>query len=221
MRSARMVLALAGAVVLALSACGRSDKAPQLMNIRSDGTPDEFAILPPKALEMPTDLAALPEPTPGGANLTDHNPQADAVAEVMSAISTSTSSWSAENNIKTVDQVNELLAKLDALEASGVNLNSVGLGTLKTELITAKAAYESSIAADPSAENQQLALSQFRESVAKAKMNYLLSTGLSASDPKVQAEQKVMRSEDLWQYNLAAIDNFTVAVDAPKRFKIS
>ena len=36
MRSARMVLALAGAVVLALSACGRSDKAPQLMNIRSD-----------------------------------------------------------------------------------------------------------------------------------------------------------------------------------------
>ncbi|WP_291811052.1 hypothetical protein [Limnobacter sp.] len=129
-------------------------------------------------------------------------PQADAVAEVMSAISTSTSSWSAENNIKTVDQVNELLAKLDTLEASGVNLNSVGLGTLKTELITAKAAYESSIAADPSAENQQLALSQFRESVAKAKMNYLLSTGLSTSDPKVQAEQKVMRSEDLWQYNL-------------------
>ena len=76
-------------------------------------------------------------------------PQADAVAAVMSAISTSTSSWSAENNIKTVNQVNELLAKLDALEASGVNLNSVGLGTLKTELITAKAAYESSIAADP------------------------------------------------------------------------
>ena len=80
MRSARMVLAVAGAVVLALSACGRSDRAPELMNIRSDGTPDEFAILPPKALEMPTDLAALPEPTPGGANLTDHNPQADAVA---------------------------------------------------------------------------------------------------------------------------------------------
>lgn len=80
MRSARMVLALAGAVVLALSACGRSDKTPELMNIRSDGTPDEFAILPPKALELPTDLAALPEPTPGGSNLTDHDPQADAVA---------------------------------------------------------------------------------------------------------------------------------------------
>ena len=79
MRSARMVLAVAGAVVLALSACGRSDKVPQLMNIRSDGTPDEFAILPPKALEMPEDLTALPEPTPGGVNLTDHDPQADAI----------------------------------------------------------------------------------------------------------------------------------------------
>jgi len=80
MRAARLVLALAGVAVLALSACGRSDGPPQLMNIRSKGTPDEFAILPPKALEMPTDLTALPEPTPGGVNRTDPNPQADAIA---------------------------------------------------------------------------------------------------------------------------------------------
>ena len=80
MRSARMILALTGAAVLALSACARSDKAPELMNIRSSGTPDEFAILPPKSLQMPTDLTALPEPTPGGTNLTDHDPRAEAVA---------------------------------------------------------------------------------------------------------------------------------------------
>lgn len=80
MRAARMVLAVAGVAVLALSACGRSDRTPQLMHIRSDNGPDEFAILPPKALEMPEDLAALPEPTPGGANRTDHNPEAEAVA---------------------------------------------------------------------------------------------------------------------------------------------
>lgn len=80
MRAARMVLALAGVAVLALSACGRSDRTPQLMNIRSNGTPDEFAIIPPRALQMPEDLAALPEPTPGGSNLTDPNPQADAIA---------------------------------------------------------------------------------------------------------------------------------------------
>ena len=50
------------------------------MNLRSstDG-PDEFAILPPKALSMPTDIAALPDPTPGGANRTDPHPQDDAV----------------------------------------------------------------------------------------------------------------------------------------------
>lgn len=80
MRAARMVLAVAGMAVLALSACGRSDRVPQLMNVRSASGPDEFAILPPKALEMPEDIAALPEPTPGGANRTDRNPEAEAVA---------------------------------------------------------------------------------------------------------------------------------------------
>jgi hypothetical protein len=81
MRTARMVLAVAGTAVLVLSACSRSDKPPELMNIRSTTQgPDEFAILPPKPLEMPEDIAALPDPTPGGANLTDPTPNADAVA---------------------------------------------------------------------------------------------------------------------------------------------
>ena len=84
MRSARVVLAIAGAALLALTAC--SDKAPELMNLRSDSNgPDEFAILPPKALELPTSLAELPAPTPGGANLTDQNPQADAIAALGGA----------------------------------------------------------------------------------------------------------------------------------------
>lgn len=79
MRAARGVLALAGAAVLALAACGSGDD-PQLMNLRSAGDgPDEFAILPPKALSMPEDLAALPEPTPGGGNRTDPTPEADAI----------------------------------------------------------------------------------------------------------------------------------------------
>ncbi len=64
MRTARMVLAVAGAAVLVLSACSRSDDVPKLMNIRSTTQgPDEFAILPPKPLEMHEDIAALPEPT--------------------------------------------------------------------------------------------------------------------------------------------------------------
>lgn len=81
-------LALAAAAVLVLAGCERGP--PRLMNIRSTTAgPDEFAILPPKPLELPPELAAaaaaptpdsLPEPTPGGANRTDPTPNADAIA---------------------------------------------------------------------------------------------------------------------------------------------
>lgn len=81
MRSARMILTVTGAALVALSACSRSDDVPNLMNIRSTTQgPDEFAILPPKPLEMPEDIAALPEPTLGGTNRTDPTPNADAIA---------------------------------------------------------------------------------------------------------------------------------------------
>lgn len=78
MQSARVILAVGFAAILA--GCGNSNNEPQLMNIRSTTAgPDEFGILPPKALQMPQDLAQLPEPTPGGANLTDPTPEADAI----------------------------------------------------------------------------------------------------------------------------------------------
>ena len=71
----RAVIAIAAMVTLA--ACG--DKGtPQLMNLRSGQGPDEFAIVPPKPLEMPKDLGELPDPTPGGFNRTDRNPEAEA-----------------------------------------------------------------------------------------------------------------------------------------------
>ncbi|WP_112873213.1 DUF3035 domain-containing protein [Paracoccus endophyticus] len=71
-------LALGFMVVAALGACSDDGR---LMNTRSssDG-PDEFSILPTRALSMPPDLAQLPPPTPGGANITDPAPAADAVA---------------------------------------------------------------------------------------------------------------------------------------------
>ena len=62
----------------ALSACG-DDRG--LMNLQSTSDkPDEFAILPTRPLTMPPDLAVLPAPTPGGGNITDPAPMADAVA---------------------------------------------------------------------------------------------------------------------------------------------
>lgn len=79
MRAARGAFAVAAVALLGLGACS-SGGTPELMNLRATGNgPDEFAILPPKALELPTDLAALPEPTLGGANRTDPTPNADAI----------------------------------------------------------------------------------------------------------------------------------------------
>lgn len=81
MQATRRFSAIAVAMVLTLAACGNRDGVPSLMNIRSTTAgPDEFGIIPPKPLEMPEDIAALPEPTPGGANRTDRDPQAEAVA---------------------------------------------------------------------------------------------------------------------------------------------
>ena len=80
MQTVRWGLAVASTLLLLLTACGNADREPRLMNLRTsaDG-PDEFAIVPPKPLANPADLTALPEPTPGGSNLTDPNPQADAI----------------------------------------------------------------------------------------------------------------------------------------------
>lgn len=75
MRAIALVIGMAATTGLA--ACSND---PQLMNIESgQNSPDEFAILPTKPLTMPTDLAVLPAPTPGGANITDPTPMADAV----------------------------------------------------------------------------------------------------------------------------------------------
>lgn len=81
MRASQGILGIAGIAILALAACAPRDKQPELMNIRSQTrAPDEFTILPSKPLTLPEDFAALPEPTPGGGNITDPTPQADAVA---------------------------------------------------------------------------------------------------------------------------------------------
>ena len=54
---------------------------PQLMNLDAgSSSPDEFAILPTRALELPPDLNVLPTPTPGAGNITDPAPMGDAVA---------------------------------------------------------------------------------------------------------------------------------------------
>lgn len=78
-RLGRIVLACA--CVIGVAACGSRDRTPDLINInRGQTSPDEFAILPTKPIEVPEDLAALPAPTPGASNRVDPTPKQDAVA---------------------------------------------------------------------------------------------------------------------------------------------
>lgn len=80
MQSGLRFVGIAFCAVLTLAACDRN-RDPELMNLRSQSRgPDEFAILPTKPLQLPEDMASLPEPTPGGSNIADPTPQADAVA---------------------------------------------------------------------------------------------------------------------------------------------
>ncbi len=66
-------------VAALLAGCGSDD--PVLMNLKATGNgPDEFAIVPNKPLQAPDSFAALPPPTPGGANRSDQTPELDAIA---------------------------------------------------------------------------------------------------------------------------------------------
>ena len=78
--SIRLVACIA-LIAVGVSGCGAiRDNDPELMNIRNTGNgPDEFAILPSRPLEEPDNYSELPPPTPGGTNLTDPTPLADAV----------------------------------------------------------------------------------------------------------------------------------------------
>lgn len=66
-------------LMLSLAACAGGDRG--LRDLRaSGGGPDEFRVLPVNPLVLPSDITNLPTPTPGGTNITDPTPNADAVA---------------------------------------------------------------------------------------------------------------------------------------------
>jgi hypothetical protein len=76
-RFGKIAIALLAAAMA--SACAPGGET-RLMNLSAGATaPDEFAIVPPKPLEIPEDLATLPPPEPGGTNRTDRNPQAEII----------------------------------------------------------------------------------------------------------------------------------------------
>jgi len=74
MHKSRAVILVA---VLALAGCSKTT----LHDLRTtEPGPDEFSVIPAKPLTAPADYSALPVPTPGQGNATDHHPLQDAVA---------------------------------------------------------------------------------------------------------------------------------------------
>ncbi len=74
MRLSRALLAM----ILGVAVAGCNNPGLRDLDPPGEG-PDEFSVLPVKPLTQPQDYAFLPAPTPGGGNLTDPNPNADAV----------------------------------------------------------------------------------------------------------------------------------------------
>lgn len=75
-------LLLAGAA-LSLAACGGATdddrSAVERLSAASTIAPEEFDVLPQKAIVVPDNLNSLPPPIPGGRNRTDLTPNADAI----------------------------------------------------------------------------------------------------------------------------------------------
>ena len=61
-----------------MTACANTDRSLRDLRAAGDG-PDEFAVIPQRPLVIP-ETTTLPTPTPGGTNLADPNPNADAIA---------------------------------------------------------------------------------------------------------------------------------------------
>lgn len=68
------------ALALLLGGCQEGGVAGGLRSAGVAGKPDEFMVLPTRPLEMPSDLASLPPPTPGQPNRVDSRPHAEAIA---------------------------------------------------------------------------------------------------------------------------------------------
>ncbi len=82
MKIAGLKIVITVALVGVVSGCDTSKGVGRFIagDTTKQGGPDEFGIVPTKPLVLPEDFAALPEPTPGGSNLTDHVPEQDAIA---------------------------------------------------------------------------------------------------------------------------------------------
>lgn len=104
------------AMMGSLSAC-TTGKGLRLLDSGTAG-PDEFSVLPSKPLEAPDSLTALPTPTPGGTNLADQTPLADAAVALGGSPARAPSGDSAllasAQRLGTTENIRGVLAAEDA-----------------------------------------------------------------------------------------------------------
>jgi hypothetical protein len=119
--------------------------------------------------------------------------------------------WSAIDGDKTVAELTTLIQKIEnlveILEGQDINGKSIdGLNQFKTDLQTALTTYEAAMQEALKAEDpelaQKIALSDFKENTANAKLSYYNSIGMSNQDPLYVAELNAVERENIWQNTL-------------------
>lgn len=116
----------------------------------------------------------------------------------------------------TKKNVENLLAQMDELKNNGADLGSLGLQNLYDQLKTALDSYSKALQEagdDPT--KISLAGSHFRQDVASAKKEYLLSTGLPENHALVENEANASKSEDVYQKFLTTPMDENWRPDAP------
>lgn len=140
----------------------------------------------------------------------DVTEQLYAVNDLMLSLAENDEQWNAQaNGETTVLRTNEQIQKIENLEKilenQGVENPALtdSLGLLKGDLQAALTVYNEAMSQANGSDNPELqkkiALSEFRENTAKAKLAYYDSIGLSNKDPLYIAEQNTIAREDIWQ----------------------
>ncbi len=76
-----------------------------LIQLQSSGRgPEEFSVMPVKPLTEPSNFTTLPTPTPGGTNLVDTNPRAEAIAALGGRASAQSAQGVSSGDVALVNQ---------------------------------------------------------------------------------------------------------------------
>lgn len=95
-----------GAIILGLAAVvGGCSGNKGLIQLHSTGRgPEEFSVMPVKPLTEPANYTSLPAPTPGGINLVDTDPRAEAITALGGRASAQSAQGVSSSDVALVNQ---------------------------------------------------------------------------------------------------------------------